>query len=116
MKRLGSLALYVLVACPSSKTPPDSGVVDAGPKGLTEQEPNDRPDQAMPLTETSVVDARLEVNPAKPDEDWYLLAPPAPRTADVTVSGIPGADVVMEIYDVDKNRLASINSEGEGKP
>jgi hypothetical protein len=95
---------------------PDAGVVVAGPKQLTEVEPNDRPEQAMVIAEPSVIAANLGADPSKPDEDWYLLAPPAPRSVDLTVSGIPGADVMLEIYDTDRNRLVAVNSEGEGKP
>jgi len=118
MKHRGWLGLFLLwaAACPSGKVERDAGTVIAGPKQLTEVEPNDRPEQAMVISEPSVVAASLTADPSKPDEDWYLLAPPAPRTVDLTVSGIPGADVMLEIYDTDRNRLVAVNSEGEGKP
>src|SRR5262249_23078970 len=35
---------------------------------------------------------------------------------DLSVSGIPGADVAFEIYDLAHNRLLLVNSQGEGKP
>ena len=110
------LPLCTLIACPSNKTGPDAGPVDAGPAQLSEREPNDRPEDALVLTGSAIVSAGLEANPAKPDEDWYLLAPAAPRVVDLSVSGIPGADVAFEIYDVAHNRLLLINSQGEGKP
>src|SRR5262245_39194727 len=117
MTRRGWLGLFLLwAACPGSKVERDAGIVAAGPKQLTEVEPNDRPEQAMVISEPAVVTASLGADPSKPDEDWYLLAPPAPRTVDLTVSGIPGADVMLEIYDTDRNRLVAVNSEGEGKP
>jgi|SRR5215471_5897639 len=112
------IAICVLVAS-CSREPQivqDAGQVAAGPVQLTEREPNDRPEQAQVLTDSSVVAASLSADPSKPDEDWYLLAPATPKTVDVTVSGIPGADVAIEVYDADRNRLAMVNSEGEGKP
>ncbi|HXN40229.1 MAG TPA: ABC transporter substrate-binding protein, partial [Myxococcaceae bacterium] len=115
MKR-GCILLALLAGCPAAKTAPDAGPVDAGPAQLTEQEPNDRPEDALSLTDSAVVSAQLETNPSKPDEDWYLLAPSSPRTVDLTVSGIPGADVALDVYDVDRNRLLTLNSEGIGKP
>src|SRR5712692_6414757 len=117
MRHRGWLGVCVLLAaCHGEKEARDAGPVATGPKQLIEQEPNDRPDQAMVLSEPSVVSAGLGSDPSKPDEDWYLLAPPAPRTVDLTVSGIPGADVMLEIYDTDRNRLVAVNSEGEGRP
>jgi len=110
------LPLCTLIACPEHKAEPDAGTVDAGPAQLSEREPNDRPEDALLLTGSAIVAARLEANPAKPDEDWYLLAPAAPRVVDLSVSGVPGADVAFEIYDVARNRLLLVNSQGEGKP
>lgn len=118
MRRLGWIAVCaVLAGCPKGKDEvPDAGPADAGPDVLSEKEPNERPDQALTLARDAVVSAALSADPAKGDEDWYRLAPGSARTADVTVSGIPGGDVVLEVYDRDRNRLASVNSEGEGKP
>src|SRR5712692_5675824 len=116
MRHRGWLGLCLLgAACPSEKLHRDAGTVIAGPQQLMEKEPNDRPDQAMLITGDSVVSASLSVDPSKPDEDWYLLAPPAPRSVDLTVSGIPGAASTLEIYDADRNRLVVVNSEAEGK-
>ncbi|NBD13200.1 MULTISPECIES: ABC transporter substrate-binding protein [Corallococcus] len=95
--------------------PPDAGAVETGPTALTEQEPNERPDQALALTRDSVVTAGLAAEPNKLDEDWYRLAPGTPRIADVTVSGLPGGDIKLDVYDQDRNRLVGVNSEGEGK-
>jgi hypothetical protein len=116
MKRGACILLALLAGCPRSKTSPDAGPVDAGPAQLTEHEPNDRPEDALSLNDSAVVSAQLETNPSKPDEDWYLLAPSSPRTVDLAVSGIPGADVALDVYDVDRNRLLTLNSEGVGKP
>src|SRR5215217_4821628 len=120
MRRWGWVCVLAatLVACKDDKPSevPDAGPVETGPSALTEQEPNERPEQALELTRDSVVTADLAAQPNKADEDWYRLAPPAPRVADVTVSGLPGGDITLEVYDRDRNRLASINSEGDGKP
>ncbi|AGC46679.1 hypothetical protein MYSTI_05400 [Myxococcus stipitatus DSM 14675] len=107
-----------LVACKEDKPTevPDAGPVETGPQALTEQEPNERPEQALTLTRDSTVTADLSAQPNKVDEDWYRLAPSSPRMVDVTVSGLPGGDITLEVHDRDRNRLASINSEGEGKP
>ncbi len=115
MKRRGCILLALLAGCPGTKTAPDAGPADAGPAQLTEREPNDRPEDAQILNDSAVVSAQLETNPSKPDEDWYLLAPLGPRTVDLVVSGIPGADVALDVYDVDRNRLLTLNSEGLGK-
>lgn len=107
-----------LVACKEDKPAevPDAGLVETGPQALTEQEPNERPEQAQTLTRDSTVTADLAAQPNKVDEDWYRLAPSSPRMVDVTVSGLPGGDITLEVHDRDRNRLASVNSEGEGKP
>ncbi len=112
------IAVCVLLAgcAREQKDVPDASPLAAGPVRLIEQEPNDRPDQAQVLTDSSIVEAGLSADPSKPDEDWYLLAPPAPKTVDLTVSGIPGVDVAIEVYDTDRNRLTVVNSEGDGKP
>ncbi|RYZ40315.1 MAG: ABC transporter substrate-binding protein [Myxococcaceae bacterium] len=93
----------------------DAGVVETGPAALTEKEPNERPDQALAVTRDSVVTGGLAAEPNKLDEDWYRLAPGAPRIADVTVSGLPGGDIKLDVYDQDRNRLVGVNSDGEGK-
>lgn len=118
MRRLGwILVCAALAGCPKGKDEvPDAGPADAGPDVLSEKEPNERPDQALTLARDAVVNAALSADPAKGDEDWYRLAPASPRTAEITVSGIPGGDVTIEVYDRDRNRLGGVNSEGEGKP
>lgn len=117
MRRLGWIVLCaVLAGCPKGKEEAaDAGPVDAGPDVLSEKEPNERPDQALTLARDAVVNAALAADPAKGDEDWYRLAPASARTAEITVSGIPGGDVTIEVYDRDRNRLGGVNSEGEGK-
>jgi hypothetical protein len=123
MRRLGWVwpCALLLIGCPNGCSKSDTEGVDAGPVNtgplqLTEQEPNDRPEQALDLGRDATVSASLGADPSKPDEDWYRLAPTSPRVADVSVSGIPGGDVLLEVYDGPGIRSASINSAGEGKP
>lgn len=101
--------------CKNDKKEAQAETVDAGPAQVAEREPNDRPDQATPLAGSSVVTAALSPEPNKPDEDWYVLSSASPRSVDLTVTGVPGTDVVLEVMDADRNRLALVNSEGEGK-
>lgn len=110
-----ALAIAGLTGCPDK----DSKVVeppDAGPAQLTEQDPNERPDQAQALAGSSVVSASLSADPSRPDEDWFVLDVQGPTVVDVALTGIPGGDIALEVYDQDRNRLAAINSEGIGKP
>jgi hypothetical protein len=122
MRRLGGVWLFLLLSgCPKGCSHEEAPVVDAGPvvtgpEALEEKEPDDRPEQALVLARDATVSASLGADPAKPDEDWYRLAPSNPRVADVTVSGIPGGDVVLEVYDAPGARSASLNSAGVGKP
>lgn len=117
MTRIAALAfVFAWASCLGSKEAPDAGVPDAGPRTVAEKEPNDRPDIAQPISESTIVSASLAANPSKPDEDWYLLQASSPKTVDLTVSGIPGADVAIEVYDSDRNRVLAVNGEGEGKP
>ncbi|ADO73463.1 hypothetical protein [Stigmatella aurantiaca] len=119
MRRLVWIAVCAALAgCPKGKEEvPDAGPpIDPGPDALTEKEPNERPDQALALIRDAVVTGALSADPSKQDEDWYRLAPSTARTADITLSGIPGVDVTLEVYDRDRNRLGNVNSEGEGKP
>ena len=118
MRGLKWVWLGVLLAgCPDKRDEvPDAGPVVTGPEKLEEKEPNERPEQALTLARDAVVSAGLKADPSRPDEDWYRLAPGEPRVADVTVSGIPGGDVVLEVYEGPGARSAGINSGGDGKP
>ena len=119
MKRLlGSvLVLAALCACTEKEAPKiSSGPVDAGMAELAEKEPNEGPDQALTLSGDSIVNAALSAEAARPDEDWYALTSSVPRLVDLKVSGVSGVDIVVALYDRDRNPLASVNSEGEGGP
>jgi len=117
MRRLVALgvAAVALAGCPNKDKGEDAGVPDAGPTQLTEKEPNNSLQQAMVLKGSSAVTASISVDPAKADEDWYQLAVTRPQSVDVSVTGIPGSDVVLELYDQDGNALVQVNSEGVGK-
>ncbi len=118
MRRLGWVCLCALLAgCPKKESEaPDAGPVVTGPELLNEKEPNERPEQALTLGRDATVSASLGADPSKPDEDWYRLAPGGPSVADVSVSGIPGGDVLLEVYDGPGIRSALVNSAGDGKP
>jgi len=123
MRRLGWVwpCALLLAGCPNGCSnkgaeEADAGPVVTGPELLNEKEPNERPDQALNLGRDATVSANLGADPSKPDEDWYRLAPDSPRVADVSVSGLPGGDVLLEVYDAPGVRSASINSGGDGKP
>jgi hypothetical protein len=113
-----SLAIVLLLALGCARKPPapPPPPPDAGPAQRAEVEPNDRPEQSMPLGESTIVTAALASTPARPDEDWYLLFGETPRLADVTVSGIPGTTVQLEAYDETRTRLGVVTADGEGRP
>src|SRR5215470_15748040 len=116
-RALAVLSVLLLAAgCSRKQQAPSPTAQDAGPAHRAEVEPNDRPEQSMALGESTDVTASLSSTPAKPDEDWYLLFGDRPRTADVTVSGIPGTVVLLEVYDETRTRLAGVSAEGEGQP
>ena len=108
--------LLVLPGCPRKQEAPPPPAPDAGPAQRAEVEPDDRPEQSMPIGESTDVAASLSSTPARPDEDWYLLFAEAPRLAEVTVSGIPGTVVLLEAYDETRTRLAAVSAESEGQP
>ncbi|OJT16545.1 ABC transporter substrate-binding protein [Archangium sp. Cb G35] len=123
MRRLGWVWPWALLlaGCPNGCSNKDTEVADAGPvvtgpELLNEKEPNERPEQALSLGRDATVSASLGADPSKPDEDWYRLVPASPRVADVSVTGLPGGDVLLEVYDAPGIRSASINSGGDGKP
>ena len=95
---------------------PDAGPpADAGPAALTEKEPNERPEQALAITGNSVVSAGLAADPSRADEDWYRLAPASPSVAELRVTGVPGSDVTLAVFDRDRNPLVNVNGAGEGQ-
>lgn len=110
--------LFFAQGCNDRKQAVDAGVPDAGPRQVSEAEPNDQREQALRIETSTLVDAALSVDPAKPDEDWYALVAEggAPKTFDLALTGIPGGDVKLELYDVDRNLVLAVNSGGEGAP
>ncbi len=120
MSRRAALAWALVVAscagCPKGKDEVDAGPFDAGPVEAYEKEPNDRPDQAPTISDSTIFHAQLSADPTKPDEDWYQLSSTALRTVDVSVSALAAGDVAIHVMDADRNQLATVNSAGEGKP
>jgi len=116
MRRLCPFLLVLFFVGCRDKTPEAQAPVARGPVELKEVEPNGRPEQALRLSEDANVSATLAVDPAAPDEDWYLLETTTalPRV-DLRVSGIPGGDVAFEVYDEHRNRQVAVNSEGLGQ-
>src|SRR5687767_3695926 len=117
MKRFAwAVACVALAGCPDKDAGKvDAGPVDAGPVQLSEKEPNDRAEQALAIPSNSIVVAALSADPSKPDEDWYALTAAGSPLADVSVSGIAAADVVLALFDEDKNPIVTVNSGGDGK-
>ncbi len=115
-RALAALSLLVVTGCPRKQEAPPAAPPDAGPAQRTEVEPDDRPEQSMPLGESTDVAASLSSTPARADEDWYLLFGERPRLVDATVSGIPGTVVLLEVYDETRTRLAAVSAEAEGQP
>src|SRR5690348_10338756 len=121
--RKAALSLLVALAFGCSEKKPAPVEVDAGPAGppeLPEKEPNDRAAAAMPLTGPVLVQAALHLDEKRPDEkrsdeDFYRLEAAAGNAATVSVTGIPGVDLALELLDVDGNRIASFNSQPEGQ-
>jgi len=71
----------------------------------------------MAVGESTIVSGSLQADASHADEDWYLLFTDHPRTVDVRMSGIPGTQLLLEVYDVAKNRLgAVVTGEAEGSP
>jgi hypothetical protein len=117
-RHLVSLTLLctLLSACDrcGQSAPLDAGVPDAGPPVLTEKEPNDAPQTALALERSSVVEGNLAADPARADEDWYVLKAGLPRTVDLQVTCPPGADLALEVVDTTRAVLTQINAGGPG--
>jgi hypothetical protein len=105
--------VLLLTACPRGGQV-DAGAVDAGPLVLQEHEPNDTADRALVISASAIVEANLGADPSRPDADWYLIRSGSPRTADVTVTCPPGADVALEVVDETGTVLAAVNGAGTG--
>ncbi len=110
-----ALVVAVVAGCDCDKaTVVDAGVVDAGPALFEEKEPNNGPESSMLIKGPSIVSANLGADPAKPDEDWYRFESGMPKTADISVSAPPGADIAVEVMDEARSTLATVNSAGAG--
>ncbi len=118
MRLVLMMALFGAMAscdrCGGGPATPDAGTIDAGPKMLSEKEPNDGPSNALVIDRSSIVEANLAADPARGDEDWYRLTASLPNTVDVTVTCPPGADIALEVVDETRAVLTQINSAGAG--
>lgn len=113
---LAAVACALLaLGCPKKPDAVDAGPVDAGPPVLTEAEPNDSAAQALPIERTSLIEANLSADPAKPDEDWFVLKAAVPRTATIEVGCPPQGDVAVELVDETKTVLARVDAQGPGE-
>jgi hypothetical protein len=110
------MLLLLAAGCSRSAPAPAPPLQDAGPVHRMEVEPNDRPEQSMAVGESTIVSASLQADASRADEDWYLLFTDRPRTVDIRATGIPGTQLLLEVYDVAKNRLAIVTGEAEGSP
>ena len=114
-RSLIAVGLLTWAGCNCDKqTAIDAGVVDAGPAVVEEKEPNNGPEASLLIKGSTIVNANLSADPGKPDEDWYRFEASVPKTADITVSAPPGADVAVEVMDEARSVLASVNSGGVG--
>ena len=110
-----ALCLIVVSACTCSENAVvDAGVIDAGPPVAAEAEPNNGPEAAQVIDRTGSVEANLGADPAKPDEDWFVLKAALPKTVALEVSCPPGADVSIEVVDDARTVLAAVNAGGIG--
>jgi hypothetical protein len=112
---LGALLAAALGCSDRGGEKPATGPLDAGPAQIAEKEPNDRPEQALPITGNAIVAGSLSADPSRPDEDWYVVSSPTPRQLDVALSAIAGVDGSIAVFDQDRNPVLTVNSEGEGK-
>jgi len=117
MRLVSTMVLVsALAACDrcGSAVMPDAGEIDAGPPVVAEREPNDGPANALTLERSTIVEGNLGADPAKLDEDWYLLKASPPKTVELTVSCPAGADLAIEIVDETRAVLTAVNGAGPG--
>ena len=92
----------------------DAGPADAGPPVLSEKEPNDSAANALVLERSTIVEANLGADPARPDVDWYVLKASLPRTVDFQATCPNGGDLALEVVDESGGVLAQVNAGGAG--
>ncbi len=116
--RRSVIAWFLAVAgasCSCDKsTSIDAGAIDAGPPVIAEKEPDDTADKANVIERTTIVEANLGADPAKPDVDWYVFKSSLPKTVDVRATCPPGADLALELVDETGTVLQAINAGGSG--
>lgn len=93
-----------------------------------EEEPNDAPDQATTLRAGRSLagyysPARNPLNNNKDaqhrEEDWYVYSPDraggTPPVIDITLTGVPGVNASITLYDEELNEIASADNGGPGE-
>ncbi len=113
------LVAIIAVALPACQTcggsdVVDAGVADAGPPVIVEKEPNDSATTALALDRSTIVEANLGADPAKPDVDWFVLKASLPRTVDFRATCPNGGDISLEVVDESGGVLATVNAGGLG--
>jgi serine/threonine protein kinase len=89
------------------------------PRAVTvEKEPNDVPSLATTMPQGRPVSGHVGPPRAggEPDFDYYRIpAGTGTRAVTATVTGVPGVDLVLELYDDSGQRLARADNAGAGK-
>jgi hypothetical protein len=100
---LALLALALALGCTKQdaddeEAPPPP---KAGPPATAEAEPNDDAKAAQLLSS----DARVKASLGPKDEDWYAYEAKAPTLLRLDVTGAAGRDLVLELFDAERNKL-----------
>jgi len=80
---------------------------------IAEQEPNDAAAQALVISSHVIAQGFIG---APKDQDWYKLTIPADSQAIVRaeLSGVPGINLKMELFDANNDKLIEVDKEKEG--
>ena len=115
MPRLAALLATALLSSCSKPDQSRPAPAQVGPKELKEVEPNDSLERGTSIAEPVRIQAQLAVDAQRLDEDYSRIEALGPtKVARFEVSGVPGADIVLELLDRDGNHVATYDSEPEG--
>ena len=120
------LALAVLGGCTCGRPPPSTHrganvvVVEPSEVGraaaVAEREPNDSRRQAQAVAADQPVAGTLARQGGTEDEDWYRVEVGSQgQVLSATLSGLPGADLVLEAFSAKGKKLVSVNNAAEGE-
>jgi hypothetical protein len=107
MNRIIPFALCALLGIACHKSSESAGPTTLTLPQATEHEPNDDSKLAQTVHATTQISGSFSAGP-HPDEDWYHLAPGSPMLARLEITGVPGVETVMEVYDADHNLLLHV--------